>query len=205
MASNPLTKEIVVDKCKKKDFAEIKNINLWGSDLDDVSLLRQLPNIEVVSLSVNRISSLADFAHCPRIQELYLRKNQISDLGELRHLQGLKHLKVLWLSDNPCASDSNYRTKIISILPQLSKIDSQEIGDDERTKASKLNIEVGSSQRNQHSFMTNGSAKSKSPFRSNENLSNVQHNVSTGSAMDHQSSVNSGYNSRVKSSQAARA
>lgn len=73
--SNPLTKEIVLEKCKKQNFNDIKNINLWGSDLDDVSLIRQLSNLEVVSLSVNRIHTLEDFSFCPRIQELYLRKN----------------------------------------------------------------------------------------------------------------------------------
>ena len=65
--SNPLTKEIILEKCKKHNFNDIKNINLWGSDLDDVSIIRQMPNLEVVSLSVNRIQTLEDFSYCPRI------------------------------------------------------------------------------------------------------------------------------------------
>ena len=65
--SNPLTKEIVLEKCKKDHFKDIKNINLWGSDIDDISLIRQLPNLEVVSLSVNKIDTLSHFAYCPRI------------------------------------------------------------------------------------------------------------------------------------------
>jgi Leucine-rich repeat (LRR) protein len=105
-SSNPLTREIILEKCKKTDnFNEIKNLNLWGSDLDDISLIKQLPNLEVVSLSCNRISTLVHFGYCPRIIELYLRKNLIADLKEIQHLQNLKNLRVLWLSDNPCSQE----------------------------------------------------------------------------------------------------
>jgi hypothetical protein len=130
-----VTQELVVEKCKKSNFKEIKNINLWGSNLDDIHIIRQLSNLEVVSLSVNKISTLADFAGCPRIQELYLRKNNVADLNEIYHLQNLKYLKVLWLSDNPCAQESLYRPFIIKALPQLKKIDSTEISEEERQKA----------------------------------------------------------------------
>ena len=114
----------MIEKCKKSNYSEIKNLNLWGSNLDDISLIRQLSNLEVVSLSVNKISTLADFEQCHKLQELYLRKNLVSDLKEMHHLQNLKHLKVLWLSDNPCSLDSFYRPFIIKVLPQLVKIDS---------------------------------------------------------------------------------
>ena len=61
-AQNPLTVDIVVQKCKKKNLNDIKNINLWGSEIDEVSILQQMPNIEVVSLSVNKISTLKHFS-----------------------------------------------------------------------------------------------------------------------------------------------
>lgn len=38
-SSNPLSIDIIVDKCKKQNLKEIKNINLWGSDIDDVSII----------------------------------------------------------------------------------------------------------------------------------------------------------------------
>jgi len=85
-----LTKDIILKKCKKQSLKEIKNINMWGCQLDDVSIIRQLPNIEVVSLSVNQIKTLSDFSTCSKIKELYLRKNLIADLKEVWHLQNLK-------------------------------------------------------------------------------------------------------------------
>ena len=74
-SSNPLTRDLIVNKCKNDNLKEIKNINLWGCDLDDMSMLRQLPNLEVASLSVNKIAQMSDFALCLKLQELFLRKN----------------------------------------------------------------------------------------------------------------------------------
>lgn len=48
-------------KCKCDNLVSIKNLNLWGNDIDDMKLLRSIPNVEVLSLSVNKISSLKDF------------------------------------------------------------------------------------------------------------------------------------------------
>jgi Leucine-rich repeat (LRR) protein len=57
-----LTKELLLSKCKTDKLSSIKNVNLWGNDLEDLSLIAlELPNVEIVSLSLNRISSLKDF------------------------------------------------------------------------------------------------------------------------------------------------
>lgn len=52
--------------------------------IDDVSILQQAPNIEVLSLSVNKISSLRHFVFCNQLKQLYLRANAVTDLGEIR-------------------------------------------------------------------------------------------------------------------------
>ena len=96
---------------------EVRNLNLWGNDYSDVSIVRRLPNVEVISLSVNSIATLRDFAGCQRLAELYLRKNAIGDLAELGFLRALPNLKVLWLCDNPCAGHALYRPLIVRLLP----------------------------------------------------------------------------------------
>lgn len=83
--------------------------------------------MEVLSLSVNSISSLRDFTGCTMLRELYLRKNALADLAEIRHLQHLPQLKVLWLTDNPCASHPNYREQVLASLPSLVKLDGQDV------------------------------------------------------------------------------
>jgi Leucine-rich repeat (LRR) protein len=86
-------------------------------------VLSELPNVEIVSLSLNKISSLKYFSNCKHLSELYLRKNLIDDLGEVFYLASLTTLRVLWLSHNPCADHPNYRQFVIKTLPHLVKLD----------------------------------------------------------------------------------
>ena len=55
-------------------------MNMFDFKIDSIALVREMSNLEIVSLSENRISTLRDLAHCPNIQELYIRKNNIYDL-----------------------------------------------------------------------------------------------------------------------------
>ena len=57
-----LTPELIQSKCKTDKLSSIKNLNLWGNDLEDISIISQMPNIEICSLSLNKINSLKDFA-----------------------------------------------------------------------------------------------------------------------------------------------
>lgn len=118
----------------------IKNLNLWGNDLQDISVLQGMPNLEVLSLSVNGVSSLADLRYCPKLSELYLRKNDIRDLSEVLHLRYLRYMRVLWLSDNPVATLPHYRLYVLHHLPNLTKFDSQDVTDDERRQAMEADV-----------------------------------------------------------------
>ena len=130
-------------KTKASNLESVKNLNLWGNEIDDVRIVKDMPNLEVLSLSVNKISSLKAFQYCQKLSELYLRKNCIQDLSELKYLQPLKNLKVLWLWDNPCADTPNYRDIVISKLPNLVKLDNQAISNEEKAQASKLEPQRG--------------------------------------------------------------
>ena len=59
----------------------------------------------------------------PRLRELYLRKNSIQDISEIGCLKNLPKLRVLWLSDNPCANAEMYRMTVLKNLPKLTKLD----------------------------------------------------------------------------------
>ena len=135
-----LTAEMILMRCKTDKLHTIKNLNLWGNELEDISILEQMPNVEILSLSLNKISSLTFFRNCQKLTELYLRKNNINDLGELRYLQHLSALKVLWLWDNPCSEHQLYRPYIIKNLPNLQKLDNTAITPEERDAAFKMDI-----------------------------------------------------------------
>jgi len=110
-----------------KSLEGVLKLNICGYSITDVGILTRLPNVEVLSLSVNSISSLQDFSSCVNLKELYLRKNQVASLDEVEHLKGLSSLRVLWLNDNPCASDPSYRQRVLSLLPGLVKLDGQDV------------------------------------------------------------------------------
>ncbi|CAL1276045.1 unnamed protein product [Larinioides sclopetarius] len=132
-----LTEHTVLARTRAQDLRSVRKLNAWGSELTDVSIVKKLPNVEVLSLSVNAISSLEDFSHCNNLQELYIRKNNISELAEIRHLRDLPKLKNLWLADNPCAESDDYRLTVIRALPQLQKLDNMPIRPDEIESARK--------------------------------------------------------------------
>jgi len=128
-------------RTKSNRMELIRKLNLCGNDLQNISVLRHMSNLEVVSLSVNRVSTLADFSNCPRLSELYLRKNDIRDLAEVQYLMDLRQLKVLWLSENPCANLPHYRTYVLHHLPGLTKLDAIDVTDDEKRRAVRTNMD----------------------------------------------------------------
>jgi Leucine-rich repeat (LRR) protein len=127
-----LTQELILTKCKVNNLSEVKNLNLWGCEIEDIDIITKLINVEVVSLSVNKIRTLKSFANCKNITELYLRKNNISSLEELYYLKNCKELRILWLGENPISDDPNYRAFTIHTLPWLTKLDNVQIRDSEK-------------------------------------------------------------------------
>ncbi|XP_029930554.1 cilia and flagella associated protein 410 [Myripristis murdjan] len=132
-----LTRKLVLAKAKASDLDSVKKLNCWGCNLTDICIFSQIPNIEVLTLSVNSICSLSPLAGCLSLCELYLRRNMIPSLSELSHLRPLTRLKVLWLAENPCCgSDSNqYRMTVLRCLPRLQKLDNQVVTEEEVTLA----------------------------------------------------------------------
>ncbi|XP_060655568.1 putative uncharacterized protein DDB_G0279653 isoform X5 [Drosophila nasuta] len=128
-----LTEEMVVARSKQSDLGMIKKLNCWGSDLSDVNIIKRMRGVEVLALSVNKISTLEPFEDCLKLQELYLRKNNIQNLNEISYLQNLPALKYLWLEENPCCDRAgpNYRAIVLRALPNLKKLDNVEVTQEE--------------------------------------------------------------------------
>mmetsp|Transcript_24618 Transcript_24618/g.40535 ORF Transcript_24618/g.40535 Transcript_24618/m.40535 type:complete len:211 (-) Transcript_24618:1-633(-) len=137
-----LTEELLQSRgVRSGALDKIKNLNVWGLDLDDVSLLRSMTQLEVVSAVHNNIVHLEDFKYCSNLRELFLRKNNVSDFAELNNLVNIKNLRTLFLSENPIAESPQYRLRVISMLPQLKALDTKDITEEERLSAKALLIE----------------------------------------------------------------
>ncbi|XP_072749243.1 uncharacterized protein [Anoplolepis gracilipes] len=126
-----LTEEMVVARTRTSDFSTLKKLNCWGTELTDVSILRKMPNVEILSLSINNISTLADFQYCHKLQDLFIRRNNIKDLNEICYLQGLPNLRNVWMGENPCAENKGYRLAVLRALPNLEKLDDKVVTPEE--------------------------------------------------------------------------
>ncbi|KAM6161755.1 cilia- and flagella-associated protein 410 [Erethizon dorsatum] len=132
-----LTRKMVLSRAKASELHSVRKLNCWGSRLTDISICREMPSLEVITLSVNSISTLEPVSCCRRLSELYLRRNRIPSLAELFYLKGLPHLRVLWLAENPCCGPSPhlYRMTVLRNLPHLQRLDSQAVTEEELTRA----------------------------------------------------------------------
>jgi hypothetical protein len=137
-----LTENVVLSRTRSQDLRSVKKLNCWGSELRDVSIVRRLPSVEVLSLSINHITTLADFAACKMLQELYLRKNKINDINELLYLIELPDLKKLWLAENPCAEFDNYRMTVLKALPNLEFLDNIRVTPEEIIRAEREGFDL---------------------------------------------------------------
>ncbi len=121
-----LTKEYILSKYDKfTDITEIKKLNIYGEDIQDISIISKMPNLEILSLSSNKISSLSPLSACLNMREIYLRNNNINSFRELNHLKHMTKLKVLWLEGNPICDDILYRDKVLNLLPQVNNLDNK--------------------------------------------------------------------------------
>lgn len=122
-----LTEEMILSKSGKKKCTDVTKINAFAMGVERITSLKSFSNLEVVSLSLNKISSLEVFADCLALKELHLRKNNITDILELNHLSLLSNLHTLLLSDNPCTKLEDYRNIAICKLKFLRKLDSLQV------------------------------------------------------------------------------
>lgn len=138
-----LSESLVLAKTRSQDLKSVLKLNCWGSSIKDVSLVRQLINVEVIGLSCNEITTLEDFAYCPKLRELILRKNKIKNIAEIAHLQQLPKLTSLWLGENPCAETThNYRKVVLKALPNLTVLDNTPVTKEELQEIEELGNEI---------------------------------------------------------------
>ncbi|XP_036443058.1 cilia and flagella associated protein 410 [Colossoma macropomum] len=139
-----LTRKLVLARAKASDLDSVKKLNCWGCNLTDISIFSEIPNIEVLTLSANKISSLEHISNCQNLTELYLRRNDIQNLSELGHLKNLACLKVLWLAENPCCEPDpvKYRLTVLKNLPGLHKLDNQVVTEEELALALEQGEEI---------------------------------------------------------------
>ncbi|XP_052805230.1 cilia- and flagella-associated protein 410-like [Mya arenaria] len=158
-----LTGPLVLARTRAPDLESVRKLNCWGSEIEDISVVRQMPNLEVCSVSVNEITTLQDFEDCVNLQELYIRNNKIEHLHEICYLKKCEKLRILWLADNPCANVDNYRKTVLRNLPNLQKLDNVSVEPEEIEEANEKGEELS---------LPDTEVKPESPAPDQEKLTN---------------------------------
>nr|CAH8863194.1 unnamed protein product [Trichobilharzia regenti] len=97
-----LSCNLIMLRSRGENLQFITKLNLWGLKLKDISMVKSMPNLKVVNMSANSLTTLEPFVNCFNLCELYVRNNQIVNIDEVAHLKYLHKLEKLWLSGNPC-------------------------------------------------------------------------------------------------------
>ena len=156
-----LTKDLIFQKTKNDKIELLTKLNFWGNEIGDVSIIRYMPQLEIISLSLNKIKTLKWFARMENLIELHLRENLIEDIEEIKYLINCPKLRILSLSGNPISKELNYRDIIINKLPQLVKLDDHIITSEERMKAQNKMEDVPQNNNKQNNSNSNNQIESR--------------------------------------------
>ncbi|KAM8864383.1 leucine-rich repeat-containing protein 23 isoform 2-T2 [Spinachia spinachia] len=147
-----------VNGLQSGSLANLVTLELRGNKLDTTDGIN-LPNLRQLYLAQNVIKRLEGLEKLERLTTLHLRDNQLDTLDGLspnmkclqylnvrnnvildeNDLQGLalvsKTLRALVLSDNPLVDTTDYRLSVLTLLPQLERLDKDPIPPEERIEA----------------------------------------------------------------------
>ena len=130
-----LTKNIIYLKTKNSNLSVIKSLNIPNSNLSDLSILKTMPNLQIISFPSNKIKTLKYFENLSNLKELNLNNNLINDINEINYLKNCPKLNKISLKENPINSLRGYRYYIINFIPNIKNIDGIIISKEEKEMA----------------------------------------------------------------------
>lgn len=121
----------------QEDIERIEHIQHWCRDLKILLLqnnligrienLYRLKRLEYLNLAVNNIEVIENLEQLESLEKLDLTLNFVGELTSVDSLSSNYNLKDLILTGNPCCDYDAYRDYVISILPQLERLDCVEV------------------------------------------------------------------------------
>jgi len=137
--------ELLLDNCKSKEivgfkghnFDKVNHLSFIGCDLETLNGLENLPEVRVLDLSENKISSIEKIPEClPKLYHLNICGNPLSTVEQLKPLNKLANLQALDVFDCPVTDTDEYRTKIFEAIPNLKFLNGYDINDEEAEELS---------------------------------------------------------------------
>ena len=121
--SRKLTIDLIFSEMKIQNISGLLALNINGKSINDISILSQIPSLEIISLNNNDINNLSAFKNLKNLKKLSLKGNRINDFNQIDFLRYCPKLEYLKLKDNPIEKEKNYYKIILDKLPKLKILD----------------------------------------------------------------------------------
>jgi len=155
-----LTKEEIEKKYPGKKLEDIKVLNFYGNDFDNIDIISEMKSLKIISLSSNKISSLKPFMNLQNLKELIIRNNNIENVDEIDYLKNCDKLSSLWLEENPVCKKEEYKEHLVKTLPNLKNLDN--------TNMTEIKEEIEKNKNKNEN--ENGLSKDKSKEKTNKTI-----------------------------------
>uniref|UniRef100_W8BK96 Protein TILB n=1 Tax=Ceratitis capitata TaxID=7213 RepID=W8BK96_CERCA len=106
---------------------ELKILLLQSNLIAKIENLHKLKKLEYLNLAINNIERVENVERLESLNKLDLTLNFIGDLTSIECLKGNYNLRELILTGNPCCDYPHYREYVMATLPQLDRLDCEEI------------------------------------------------------------------------------
>ena len=119
----------------------LKILYLQNNLIEDMSGLHKLKELEYLNLAVNSIAKIEGIKRCESLNKLDMTLNfvDLEDLEEsVEEMAWCEHLADVYFTGNPCTDWANYRQYVIAKVPQIMRLDGEEVTRSERLTAKTL-------------------------------------------------------------------
>eukprot|EP00656_Telonema_subtile_P043875 TRINITY_DN5016_c0_g1_i4.p1 TRINITY_DN5016_c0_g1~~TRINITY_DN5016_c0_g1_i4.p1 ORF type:complete len:272 (+),score=107.24 TRINITY_DN5016_c0_g1_i4:95-910(+) len=115
--------------------AALEHVKLSGNKLTSTEGIEGAPALKTADLSGNRLESIVSLGETHEaLTSLDLKDNKIAAFSGIECLGSLPALEELNLNGNPIQQESDYKRRVISMLPTLKVIDGEDILKEERAE-----------------------------------------------------------------------
>ena len=116
----------------------LKILYLQNNLIEEMSGLNKLKELEYLNLAVNSIAKIAGIKRCESLNKLDMTLNfvDIEDLQEsCEEMEWCENLNDVYFTGNPCTDWEHYREYVIAKVPQIMRLDGDDVTRSERLTA----------------------------------------------------------------------
>lgn len=113
-------------------------MNLEGNEIELVPNLKGLVSLGELNLRKNKIERFMENNHLKKMFRLMINDNKLKEIEDLEYLLGLDTLVELSIDHNRVCDHPNFKTYLVSKLPNLKFLEGRRILDETKRMALKL-------------------------------------------------------------------